>query len=231
MGYLNNNSITVDAILTRRGRELLARGQNEFQITHYALSDDEVDYSLWNSDHPLGTAYYGIVIEQMPITEPFTDESQNLKYKLVTLPKKTIRIPIVAVPQQSITLTPGQQASIRPSTINYTDGNATFGYTAILSDSDSALIEVVEAAKGQSGDPALIPPVISDNEAAQAVIVSGREFRVRAKGNVLAPRSATITIVGNETGGRTVINLTVNKQTLATTPNVPITGAPPIKLP
>ena len=58
MGYLNNNQITVDAILTRRGRELLARGRNEFQITHFALADDEIDYSLWNTDHPLGTAYY-----------------------------------------------------------------------------------------------------------------------------------------------------------------------------
>jgi hypothetical protein len=62
MGYLNNNQITVDAILTRRGRELLARGRNEFQITHFALADDEIDYSLWNTDHPLGTAYYGITL-------------------------------------------------------------------------------------------------------------------------------------------------------------------------
>jgi len=231
MGYLNNNSITVDAILTKRGRELMARGRNEFQITHFALADDEIDYSLWNSDHPLGTAYYGVVIENMPITEAVPDESQMLKYKLVTLPKKTIRIPIVAVPQTSITLTPGQQATIRPSTTNYTDGNATFGYTCILSDSDAAIVEVVEAAKGQSGDPALLPPIITDNEAAQAIIVSGREFRVRAKGTVLAARSATLTIIGNETGGRVVINLTVNKQTVSTTPNLPLTGTPTIKLP
>lgn len=231
MGVLNNSSITVDAILTRRGRELLARGRNEFQITHFALADDEIDYSLWNTDHPLGTAYYGVVIENMPIIEALSDESQSMKYKLVTLPKKTVRIPIVAVAQTAITLTPGQSATITPQTTNYTDGNSTFGYTAILSDSDAAIIEVIEAASGQGSDPGVIPPTITDAEASQAVIVSGKKFTVRAKGTVLAPKSATITIVGNETGGRTVINLTVQQQTLNTTPNVPLTGNPPIALP
>ena len=32
MGFLDNTSITVDAILTKKGRELLARGQDEFRI-------------------------------------------------------------------------------------------------------------------------------------------------------------------------------------------------------
>ena len=69
MGFLNNTSVTVDAILTKKGRELLARGQNEFQITQLALADDEVDYDLYNTEHPLGTAYYGASIENMPIVE------------------------------------------------------------------------------------------------------------------------------------------------------------------
>ena len=46
MGYLDNSSITVDAILTKKGRELLAKGDGSFQITKFALSDDEVDYNL-----------------------------------------------------------------------------------------------------------------------------------------------------------------------------------------
>ena len=62
MGYLDNSSITVDAILTKKGRELLARGRDEFQITHFALADDEVDYDLYNTEHPLGTAFYGAAI-------------------------------------------------------------------------------------------------------------------------------------------------------------------------
>jgi hypothetical protein len=46
MGFLNNASVTVDAILTKKGRELLARGNNEFKITKFALSDDDIDYTL-----------------------------------------------------------------------------------------------------------------------------------------------------------------------------------------
>ena len=40
MGYLDNSSITVDAILTKRGRELLARNDGSFRITQFALGDD-----------------------------------------------------------------------------------------------------------------------------------------------------------------------------------------------
>ncbi len=58
MGYLNNSVITVDAILTKKGRELLAQGRGNFNITQFALSDDEVDYDLWNP-------VYGIPIESV----------------------------------------------------------------------------------------------------------------------------------------------------------------------
>ena len=62
MGYLDNSSITVDAILTKKGRELLSKGRNSFNITQFALADDEIDYNLWNPAHPLGSSYYGIII-------------------------------------------------------------------------------------------------------------------------------------------------------------------------
>lgn len=227
MGYLNNSSIVVDAILTRKGRELLARGQNEFNITHFALADDEIDYTLWNSDHPLGSAYYGAVIEAMPVTEAVPDETQVMKYKLVTLPKKTVRIPIVSVPNTSITLSAGQQDIIRPSTINYAEGNSTYGYTAVLADSDVAVLEVVDAALGTKTASSML----SDLEPGQSVSVVGKTFRVRAKSAIAASKTTTLTIYGNETGGQTIINITVNKQTLSTTPGTPLTGDATIILP
>jgi hypothetical protein len=52
MGYLNNTAVTVDAILTAKGRELLARGDGSFRITQFALSDDEIDYTLYNPTQP-----------------------------------------------------------------------------------------------------------------------------------------------------------------------------------
>jgi hypothetical protein len=233
MGYLNNSSVTVEAILTKRGRELLARGRNEFNITHFALADDEIDYSLWNPDHPLGSAYYGVTIENLPITEAVPDGNIQMKYKLVTLPRKTIRIPIISVPQTSITLNPGQSITINPQTINYTEGNSTFGYTFVLADSDVCSIYVNEMATGQmyAGTGNSVPAPLSESEVGQAVTVTGKSVTITANMLQLASKTTTLTAIGNETGGRVVINITVKKQTLNTTPNVPLTGNPPISLP
>ena len=95
MGFLNNTTITVDAILTKKGRELLAQGTEAFNITKFALSDDEIDYGLWDVTHPNGSDYYGKVIENMPLLEAFPDENHVMRYKLVTLPKTTQKMPII----------------------------------------------------------------------------------------------------------------------------------------
>jgi hypothetical protein len=224
MGYLNNSTITVDAILTKKGRELLARGQNEFKITQFALSDDEIDYDLWNPAHPLGSDYYGIIIENMPLVEAFTDESNIMRYKLVTLPKRTARIPVINVPQTSITLvSPGQVSTIVPTTTNFTSGNATLGYTAILSDSDAATLQVVQTVN--AGVSPTVPRFIGDEESAQSVSAVGFSFNIIAKQQLVSDVNATITIIGNETGGRATINLLVKKTQLATATNVAITNA------
>ena len=103
MGYLNNETITVEATLTKRGRELLA-SESGLNITSFALADDEIDYSLYDPNHPGGTQYYDAAIRSMPVFEPLTDETQALKYKLVTLPPGTQYIPLIKLGQQSITL-------------------------------------------------------------------------------------------------------------------------------
>ena len=220
MGYLDNSTITVDAILTKKGRELLARGQNEFQITQFALADDEVDYDLYNPEHPLGTAFYGAAIENMPVTEALTDESQMMKYKLVTLPKGTARIPVISIGQTEVELRDGQQSIIRPSTTNFAQGNTSFGYTAILSDSDAAEIVATKSAPNQSG--ASVPQFIGDNEAAQTVSVTGMEFQITAKGQLTAPRTATILFIGNETGGRATMTITITPTQITSIQNVSV---------
>lgn len=216
MGYLNNSTITIDAILTKKGRELLARGRDEFKITQFALSDDEVDYDLYNTEHPLGTAFYGAAIENMPIIEALPDETQMLKYKLVTLPKGTARIPVVRVASNSITLESGESTIISPSTVNFQGGNRQFGYTAILSDSDVAEIRATQSAPGAASG-ATVAQFIGDSEAAQSITVSGLQFEIVAKTQFMSNKSATILIIGNETGGRTTIDLTVRRVEVATT--------------
>ena len=215
MGYLDNTSVTIDAILTLKGRELLAKGGSAFSITQFAVGDDEVDYSLWNPDHPLGTNYYGTIIENMPITEAIPDETQALKYKLITLPKQTTNIPIVTVGNTLITLAaPGDSAVIAPNTSNFQGGNANLGYTAILSDSTVADIQVTRAL--QNSVLPTTPRFIGDNEDAQSVAVAGFEFRIVAKTQMLEDKTASITIIANETGGSVTVNLTVKQATTAT---------------
>ena len=220
MGYLDNSTITVDAILTKKGRELLARGQNEFQISQFALADDEVDYDLYNPEHPLGTAYYGAAIENMPVTEALTDESQMMKYKLVTLPKGTARIPVIQLGQSTVTLRTGMTLPIKPSTVNFNAGNQSFGYTAILSDSDAATIVATQKAPNQSG--ASVPQFIGDNEAAQSVTVQGMQFELTAKTQLNTARTCTGLIIGNETGGRAMLEVTIKADTISGIANVAV---------
>jgi hypothetical protein len=88
MGYLNNSTRILDAILTKKGREILSSG-GDFDVTKFALGDDEIDYSLWDTSHTQGTDYYGAVIENLPALEPFNDPSEIMKYKLVTRSENT----------------------------------------------------------------------------------------------------------------------------------------------
>jgi len=215
MGYLDNSSVTVDAILTLKGRELLAQGGNAFSITQFALADDEVDYDLWNPDHPLGTNFYGTIIENLPLTEAIPDETQACRYKLITLPKNTQTIPVITVGNSVITLQAGgDSAIISPNTSNFQGGNSNLGYTIILSDSLVADIQVTRAL--QNSVLPTTPRFIGDNEDSQSVAASGFEFSVIAKTQLLEDKTATITVIGNETGGSSTIQLTVKKATIRT---------------
>lgn len=204
MGYLDNSSITVDAILTKKGRELLAKGRDYFVISQFALADDEVDYELWNPAHPLGSDYYGIIIENMPIVEAVTDENYSLRYKLLTLPKNTIRIPILQTNPSSITMEEGGRRQV-VSIETKNGGNETLGYTVTLLNSDAATIV------GDGGGIANNEDVVGANEDRRSVTISTNStFSIISK--VLADNtdiSTKIFVVGNETGGRTEITLSV----------------------
>ena len=213
MGFLNNTTITIDAILTKRGRELLARGRNEFAVTKFAIADDEVDYRLWDTSHPNGTNYYGAVIENMPLLEPVPDETQALKYKLVTLPKETSRLPIldVAVSTLAFAQGGGNGDLLAPGTLNSTDAEQ--GYTFIIHDTTVAKLVVGQAAPSPSAP--LVPVTLSDEELTQSQNVSGLTARVLPQIFTSPDQKSTqITIVGNQTGATTTVTITVNKTNL-----------------
>jgi hypothetical protein len=137
MAYLNNTSVIVDAILTKKGRELLARNDGSFRITQFSVSDDEVDYTLYNPNHPSGSAFYGEAIENMPVLQAFPDDTEIMKYKLITLPRGTAKLPVLDLGYSVITLKQGSSLSITPQTLNYLGATSTFeqsGYVATIGD-------------------------------------------------------------------------------------------------
>lgn len=137
MSYLSSTSVVVDAILTKKGRELLSRNDGSFQITQFSLSDDEIDYTLYNPNHPSGSAFYGEAIEAMPILQAYPNDQEIMKYKLITLPRGTAKIPVISVGSANIVLKQGASISITPQTLNYLGANSTFetsGYVATIGD-------------------------------------------------------------------------------------------------
>ena len=151
MGYLDNSSITVDAILTKRGRELLARNDGSFKITQFALGDDEVDYTLFNENHPNGSQYSGEAIENMPIIEAFPDEANIMLHKLITLPRGTTKLPIVTANVTKVSLTIGSSFVLNPTTHNF-NGSYNLqepgGYMATIADR-RLLVRFMGLGKGQ----------------------------------------------------------------------------------
>jgi len=203
MAYLDNTEITVDAVLTKKGRQKLASGQS-LNITKFALGDDEIDYTLYEPAHPKGSAYYDSAIRAIPITEASPDETQILRYKLVTLPKGTTQIPTVrlGVPSISVNQTEGG-VGLTPTTSPA--GNSNAGYTVVLADQRSGTLTVTRGATGTG----TVPVFLGEEITTTAQVVSGLEFRFTPNPNLTIDISTTLTVYGNETGGSQTIPVTV----------------------
>ena len=81
MGILDNDTVIVDAILTKLGRQKLANGR-PLGITRYAFGDTGVDYTLYNPNHPSGSDSYGSAITSMPMMEAVPDDNVFLRFRL-----------------------------------------------------------------------------------------------------------------------------------------------------
>jgi hypothetical protein len=220
MGYLNNQVVTIDAILTKKGRELLAKGDGSFKITQFALADDEIDYTMYNPSHPSGSAYAGEAIENMPLLEAFPDETQIMKYKLATLPRGTAKMPILDLGQSNIILKQTAEKSITPQTLNYLGGNQVFessGYTFTISD-----VRLFSSFEGTGIDTPQASALNSTQTTGTSVskTVIGTTLTLRATGvNTLFGSNstlyATLTIVGRDSGARLQIPVNITKTTTA----------------
>ena len=216
MGYLDNATITVDAILTKKGRELLARGDGSFKITQFALADDEIDYTLYNPSHPSGSALYGEAIENLPLLEAFPDESQIMKYKLTTLPRGTSKLPILGGIPNSLSLKQGESIAITPQTLNYLGATSIFessGYTATVAD-----IRVLNTFTGvgvntEEAESLNTSTTIGTN-VSKTVIGTSINLTATTVNTLFGTRTqlqTTVTVIGRDSGARLTVPLTVTK--------------------
>lgn len=218
MGYLNNSVVTVDAILTDKGRQLLAQNDGQFRITQYALADDEIDYTLYNPNHPSGSAYYGEAIQNMPLLEAFPQATQTMKYKLVTLPRGTAKMPILDLGYSAIIIKQGASLAITPQTLNYLGGNTyeTAGYTATISD-----VRLFSTFEGVGiNTPAVTALNVANTTTTLGTSVSktvvGTTINLKATTvNTLfgtnTQLQATLTVEGRDSGARLTIPVTITK--------------------
>ena len=206
MGYLDKSSITVDAILTKRGREKLASG--DFTITKFALADDEVDYALWDESHSKGTLFYGQAIENLPMVEAIPDESKVMRYKLMTLSKNIQKLPFLQLTPADATFTLtglGSTGTITAKTSTSVSGGANFGdtaYTAIISDKSVAEFGGVV----NPNEPGTTSRTFNVVKGIASIIFYGNPSEAVAK-------STTLTIVGNQTGITGTVAISVPKLT------------------
>jgi hypothetical protein len=216
VGYLNNTAVTVDAILTKKGRELLARGDGSFRITQFALSDDEIDYTLYNPSQPSGSAFYGEAIENMPLLEAFPDENQIMKYKLVTLPRGTARMPVLDIGYSSITIKQGAGLAITPQTLNYLSQTALYessGYTFTISDvrlfSTFNGVGINTPDVQAANQSTTIGTNVSKTVIGTTLNLSATTVNTLFGGNTTL--SATLQVVGRDSGARLQIPVIVTK--------------------
>ena len=218
MGYLNNTVVTVDAILTDVGRQLLAQQNGQFQITQFALADDEIDYTLYNPTHPSGSAYYGQAIANMPLLEAFPQATQTMKYKLITLPRGTAKLPILNLNTSTISMPQGGIYTITPQTLNYLGGNTyeTSGYTATISD-----IRLMSTFEGVGINTPTVTALNAANQTttlgtsvSRTVVGSTINLRATTINTLFGTQTqlqATLTVEGRDSGARVTIPITVTK--------------------
>ena len=221
MGYLNNSIITVDAILTTKGRELLAANDGSFRITQFALSDDEIDYTLYNPQHPSGSAFYGEAIDGMPLLEAFPEDSQIVKYKLATLPRGTAKLPVLNLGYNAITLQQGAVIAITPQTLNYLGNEQIFetsGYSATIGDVRLMNTFVGQGIQSEAATSAnqLATQTIGTN-VSKTVIGTQINLTATTINTLFGSQTqlrTTLTVTGLDSGARLTIPVTITQQSL-----------------
>ena len=215
MGYLDGSTITVDAVLTKQGRRLLARGES-LGVSYFCLTDTGVDYRLWNPDHPSGSAYYGEAIENMPNLEALPNSAYFMRNNLLTLSRDVKAMPYVTLQGKGI----GQAASYVWGTGN-TDtviipinlenvASEDVGWQIVVP--DSSLVTVSGAGWSQASIGGNVQQYLNDQEISNAVIYeagAGVSTVDIDRVNTTTTRTLLLTFVSKSTGAYKHFSLTM----------------------
>jgi len=230
MGYLDNSSITVDAVLTKKGREILKNGGN-LNITNFTLSDTGVDYTLWNPDHPSGSAFYGEAIENLPMFEASVHAEYNLRNRLISLNQNTVAVPALVLSGldssggTALTFNEGDenQGRINVDLVGYTSGgNVTlngFQYYFVIQDpsiisTNASLMSNLSGTSRQFLQEQDIP-------FAQQYGFNGNQFTINPIQQDVAGKQTNVYVVNVETGAYNSFivtnNITKNQRAVLST--------------
>ena len=201
MGFLDNTSTTVDAILTKKGRELLAKGDGQFKITRFRLSDDEIDYSLYDTTHPNGSNFFGAVIENISLLEAFP--VGKLKYFLINASEGATAAGVINFDTSTITLRAGQSTNFNPTTENVADNS----YIFTLSNSSAGILRGGSAGGGS-------------NQADGTTVTARGKTITFVAARLNQDLNATITIEGVDSGARVSVPLAIKAATSGGRPPV-----------
>ena len=178
MGFLDNSSVTVDAILTKRGREILSEG-GDLNIVKFALSDEEVDYSLYDVSHPNGTDSYGAVIENMSLLEA-TPNRTNFRSFLVDNSLAGAKVNVDTLNYTNVDT--NSNIAISPATV----GAPAEQYTFTIENTN----------------------VVKFANAADSVTVQGADATLIAQ-SINTAATTTVTIIGMQSGITNVVTISV----------------------
>jgi hypothetical protein len=154
----------------------------------------------------------------MPILEAFPDETQIMKYKLLTLPRVTAKLPVLNVGYTSITLRQGATLAITPQTLNYLGTSTTFessGYTATIG--DSRLLATFNGVGINTAEVAALNSTTTIGTNVSRTVIGATINLTATTVNTLfgaqSSLSTILTIIGRDSGARVTIPVTITKVT------------------
>ena len=224
MGYLDNSSITVDAVLTKKGREILKNGGN-LNITNFTLSDTGVDYTLWNPDHPSGSAFYGEAIENLPMLEASVHAEYNSRNRLMTMNQNTVALPALSLGNldsangTTKTFNEGDEANGR-ITVDLIGFSSTenLGYLIIIQDPTIISTNATQVAGGNLSGTSRQFLQAEDITQAREYTFTGDSFTITPIQQDKTNRQTNVYVVDVETGAyksfQVINNITKNSRSL-----------------